>query len=549
MNRKMKKFNILLLIVAFVFYFQPFTWSKVTNYNLQSFSNTDYPILINEKQNVLFEIFTATWCGWCHYSYDIFDTLAEKYGTRIINIRYHNQDSLSMKNITDRSSYYKVNGYPTMIFNGLNKMVGADPTSYPSVEKIVIEELSKKPKIAIQSTGYWEGNKLSMSIIIQSLSNETLNGTFMTVFTEKNVFYSKDQNYDYVSRFVFPSFQGINISIEPKMVYLLQYAQAVPDGMKMTDFEAVSFVQNYDTKEIYNADVFQMNSLIVLNVQPSSFNKDISRDTAIELLFQEGLVLNSINIAEMMIISKSGERINVDPEYDREKNKLTLYPRKLLDPENGYYFLIKAGANSLLSVNKRRLKTDIMIPFKTSGKPEIDVTISEKEINFGDLFSIENPEKIVMVKETNGNPVRFKIQSNVKWIECSESVFTSNNKPILIKANPLFMQTGENTGTVTITSILGDYILPVKGTLLNNEYPVIRFYNLPTFSTVDYLQVKGRTDGYRLYLGEKPIDMDKDGYFLVQLNLQSGWNCFFIKTMNMQRKTTRYPVIIYKPSI
>ena len=542
----MKKYYALLLVVVFVFCLQPFSWSKITNYNLQSFSSSDYPLLINDKQNVLFEIFTATWCGWCHYSYDIYDTLSEKYGSRIINIRYHSQDSLSMKNIGERSSYYKVNGFPTMLFNGLNKIVGADSNSYPSVEKIVTQNLAKKPKLAIQSTGYWEGNKLSMSVIIQSLTEETISGTYMAVFTEKNVFYAKDEHYNYVSRLVFPSFRGINITIEPKMVYYLQYSQTVPENMKMIDFEVVSFIQNYETNEIYNADVFQMNSLIVLNAQPMSFSKDVSRDTGIVLQFQEGLVLNSINIAEMMIISKTGERINVDPEYDRDKNTLSLYPLKLLDPENGYYFLVKAGANSLLSINKRRLKTDIMIPFRTSIKPDLSLSISESELDFGNIFTIDFPEKKLSLREIGGNPIRFRIYPNAKWIETSDSLFVSNDKTIIIKANPLYMSTGENTGSMTIKCVLGEWTIPIKGYLLNNEYPVIRFFNLPNYTIAKSYTVNGRTDGYRLFLGEKPVEVDKDGYFHVLFPLHTGWNFFLLKTMNMQRKITQYPITIFQ---
>jgi thiol-disulfide isomerase/thioredoxin len=137
----MKRLTIL-MICLFVFLSSSLNvYAIEPNYILQIFNSGDYPVLISDTHNILFENFTATWCGWCHFSYEIFDTLRERFGKQVINIRYHNQDELVMNNITDRSSYYKVNGYPTMIFNGNNKMLGADATTYPSVEKLVISLL------------------------------------------------------------------------------------------------------------------------------------------------------------------------------------------------------------------------------------------------------------------------------------------------------------------------------------------------------------------------------------------------------------------------
>jgi thiol-disulfide isomerase/thioredoxin len=516
------------------------------NYILQIFNSGDYPVLISDTHNVLFEDFTATWCGWCHFSYEIFDTLREKFGKQIITIRYHNQDELSMSNITDRSGYYKVTGYPTMVFNGNNKMLGADETTYPVVEKLVTTLLEKQAKLGVYSTGYLDGNIIRMTSILQSFSTVPVSGNFLTVFTENNVLDQKDRKYNYVSRSVFPNFTGIKLTIEPGKIYIIQYSKQVPEKQKANDFEVVSIFQNHETKEIYNSCSFQIDSLMVTRTEPTLFMEEVKRDTPIVLEFQEGLVLGSIESSKMMIVSNKGEMIFLDPVYDRTKKTLTLYPYKLLNPETGYYLIIVGGDNSLLSINKKRLKNDIIIPFHTALTPELDLSISEQKIDFGDIFDIDFPEQEIQLTEKNGLPMRFKFLSSSKWIECSEVLAVDSNLSVTIKANTLYMHTGVNQGSLTVSTILGNFIIPVQATLLSNDYPHIRFFNYFPYTTSSTLSISGRTNGYRMFLGGKEIEVDNNGYFTVQLSLVPEYNFFLFQSMNMQRKIANQMLMIYK---
>ncbi|HXK70693.1 MAG TPA: thioredoxin domain-containing protein, partial [Caldisericia bacterium] len=105
------------------------------SYTIKRIPKDLYPDVINKSQNVLLETFTATWCGWCHYAYEVFDELKKNFGDRILNIRYHNQDTISMQEVPERAVYYKVSGYPTVLINGSKKIVGVDENSYPEFEK------------------------------------------------------------------------------------------------------------------------------------------------------------------------------------------------------------------------------------------------------------------------------------------------------------------------------------------------------------------------------------------------------------------------------
>jgi thiol-disulfide isomerase/thioredoxin len=536
------------LIVCFFVLFSnsSISFSIEPNYILQIFNSGDYPVLISDNHNVLFENFTATWCGWCHYSYEIFDTLREKFGKQIINIRYHNQDELMMDNVTDRSGYYKVNGYPTMVFNGNIKMVGADSTTYPEVEKVVTALLEKPAKLGVYSTGYLDGNLIRITSIIQSFSEEPVTGNFLTVFTESNVQDKKERKYDYVSRSVFPSFQGLKLTIECGKIYIVKYSKAVAENQKSIDFEAVSFFQNQDTREIYNSCSFMMDSLIVSRLEPTLFTEDVKRDSPFVLEFQEGLVLGSIESAEMMIVSNHGEMIFFDPVYDRIKKTLTLYPLKLLNPETGYFVLIVGGNRSLLSVNKKRLNNDIIIPFHTSKSPELNLDISDQAIDFGDIYDIDLPEKVLQLKEQNGVPMRFKFKTSSKWIESSEILAYGSDINLKIKINTTQMRPGINKGVLTIVTVLGNITIPIQANLISNGYPQIRFFNYYPYTFSQSVEIFGRTNGYRLFVGTKEIEVDDQGYFKIQLTLVPEYNFFMIQVKNMQQKITNQIIMIYR---
>jgi len=524
----------------------PFSYSIEPNYVLQIFNTGDYPVLISDNHNVLFENFTATWCGWCHYSYEIFDSLLEKFGKQIINIRYHNQDELVMPDIAERAGYYKVNGYPTMLFNGNRKIVGADETTYPAVESIVASILEKPAKLGVYTTGFQDGNLLRMTSVLQSFSKEALTGNFLSIFSESNVLDNKGRKYDYVSRSVFPNFKGIKLTIEPGKIYIIQYARPVMEGQKGIDFEVVSFFQDHDTKEVFNSCFFKINSLTVTKSEPSLFAEEVRRDTSIVLFFQEGLVLGSINSAKMMIVSNQEEMIFLDPVYDRMTKTLTLYPLELLKPQTGYFLLILGGDNSLLSINKKRLQTDIIIPFHTSHSPELKLNISENDIDFGEIVDIDLPQVALFLKEIHDLPMRFKFVASSKWIEISESETIDSSIVLTIKVNPLHMHPGINQGNLTIITILGKIVIPIQAILLSNEFPHIRFTNYLPHTLSQSIVLHGRTNGYKLFLGKKEINVDNEGFFKVTLQLAPDYNFFLFQAVNMQRKTTNQLVTIYR---
>lgn len=77
-------------------------------------------------KNVIAELATATWCGWCHDAYAGLEVMKDKYPPPDLScVRYYASSGNYGTSETDaRISYYGVTGFPTCIFNGTEKVVG-----------------------------------------------------------------------------------------------------------------------------------------------------------------------------------------------------------------------------------------------------------------------------------------------------------------------------------------------------------------------------------------------------------------------------------------
>jgi len=97
--------------------------------------------------NVVAELATGTWCGWCPDAYKGLEVMKDKYPSPDLTcIRYYNNSGdLSNSEADARDDYYGVTGYPTCVFNGTDKVVGggnatADGSRYePVVSKLLAE--------------------------------------------------------------------------------------------------------------------------------------------------------------------------------------------------------------------------------------------------------------------------------------------------------------------------------------------------------------------------------------------------------------------------
>ncbi len=517
------------------------------DYEVSVYDATRFPRLIPLEQQVFVEIFSATWCGWCFYAYDIFERLSQEHGLPLHHIRYYNQDSLAMKEAPERTGFYKVSGYPTLIVNGDKKLVGANEQSYPEVAEWVEESLKEIPQAGIYTYGLVKNNQLNMVAYIQSFSEEEVELRFISLLMEDNVKAEKEKIYHYVARSVFPSYDGLVLSLDPYRIYRIEFSFPLANTEKINDYNVVSFIQSFDNKKVYNSSFFELKNLEILSTEPDDFAVDVPRDARIKVYFEEPLLLQSIKNDHLFLIDQYDEVIPCRIEYDRMKRMLIIDPQILLKKNTGYSIVIQGGSNSFTSSTRRIIRDYYCVPFITGKDPEISIEFSALKHDFGALTPIDEPEASILITEKHGHSLRLQAFSNSSWLQTEILPEESKGYLLKLKANPLFMKTGINEALVVVQTILGPVNIPVIAQLQSSEYPAIRIDGAPMITPFDQVRIVGKTNGYRLYMNNREIKISLGGYFneLTEV-LHPGTNIIMLKAMNMQRKETQKALIIYR---
>lgn len=517
------------------------------DFEVSVYDARDYPDFIPQKQEVLIEVFSATWCGWCYYAYDIHDRLSTEYGLPIHHVRYYNQDSLAMREAPERTAFYKVSGFPTLIVNGEKKLLGANEQSYPEVAKWVQDSLSETPLAGVYSYGRIENDQVVMLSYVQAFSEQELDLRFISVLMENNVKTDKDKTYQYVARSVFPGYDGLKINLMPDKIYRIEYSFKLPNPEKKNDYKVLSFIQNFDSKKVYNSSFFELNSLIIANHEPSDFSSEIARDTLIKIKFEEALSVASIKKDHLQIMDDQGNSFHPLVSYDPSSRVLTIDPMQLLKKNTGYALLIQGGPNALSSSSRKSIRDYFCIPFKTSAIPEIEIDVSSLEVDFKSISPIDEPFELIEIREKNEVPIRLQFHTSDPWINATLTALSSSQYLLRIKLNPLHMKTGNNTGTVQLDTITGKVEILVKALMESNEFPAIRLEDFPLFTTMEKVRIKGKTNGYRLFLGSKELALALDGSFDgLSDSLQPGLNILMFRSINMQRKESQKAFIVFR---
>ncbi|MCK5848233.1 MAG: hypothetical protein KAH01_03445 [Caldisericia bacterium] len=539
------KHNILIwfLVLIFVASISVGGLSAHPEFESNTYQEANYPEFVEKDKTVALEIFTATWCGWCHKAYELYDHLESKFGKlSVSNIRYHCQDKISIETIKDRTNFYGISGFPTIISNGTYKQTGVNDDIYDKFEKLVKDELNTPSELAIHTNVYLDNNKINLDVFLQAQKKQ-LEGEFLTL-TMVSGLQEQNSSYDYVAETVFPSFDGLHLVLNPGEILHLAFTMPMDQSMGAEHYSTLCMFQNMKTKEVYNSQYTSLYSLVPISFDIESFQNEVSRDHAFKIQFTDGLIVNTIKTNQFYFQDSVGKITNCRWEYNSSYKELVISPESLLEPNMGYVLCISGGDSSFVSTKRQTLFRDIKIPFVTSEKPDLNLQYSESRINFGDVMIIDSPFSVINIKEANGNNVKLEIESGARWIECSPEKVTASESEISISINPLFMVVGKNTGFVKISSIAGEYIIHVEANRLSNKYPSIRIdpYSLITFEK--NVSFSGRTDGYKVHVSGKEIEVDLDGKFSFDKELHPGTNYVTVESKNMRGKVSVYPVVI-----
>ncbi len=171
-----------------------------------------------DREKVLLEIATGTWCVYCPGAAMGADDLHAN-GDPVAIIENHNGDSFTTPDSDARNSYYSVSGYPTANFDGMyNQYVGgnANTSLYGTYLPIVNARMAIQTAFDIEITGSNDGDDYDVNVNVEKVgeySNETLKVRF--ALTESHIPYNwfVMSECNFVNRLMIPNAAGTEVTL------------------------------------------------------------------------------------------------------------------------------------------------------------------------------------------------------------------------------------------------------------------------------------------------------------------------------------------------
>jgi hypothetical protein len=232
-----------------------------------------------ERQDVVVEIGTGTWCQYCPGAAMGADDLVEE-GYPVAVVEYHADDDYETEESLNRCVYYGISGFPTAVFDGLEQFIGGSHTAsmldnyIPYVE----DRQGVKCPFSLEMQGGHSGNNYQIEVAVTKLGRLPANTEFVLHFavTESGIqeAWQGQTQLDFVERTMCPGDEGtpLNFTDDVQLITLdfVRNSAWVADNL-----ELVAFVQNPITKEIFQGLVVALPDLSSPYIAPSDLTCDV----------------------------------------------------------------------------------------------------------------------------------------------------------------------------------------------------------------------------------------------------------------------------------
>ncbi len=218
---------------------------------------------------VLLEIGTGTWCGYCPGAAMGADDLIAA-GDPVAVIENHNGDAFAHTDSDARNSYYSISGYPTAQFDGsYDQVVGGSATQsmYSTYEPIVSTRITQQTDYTVEIYGDNVGDNYDILVRITQVGSS--GGSDMKVrfcLTESEIAYNwqNQSELNFVNRLMAPNAAGTSVTLTgPGSVVDVPLTFTFNNSWNNAHCELVAFIQDDAGKENHHCE-----KVSLLNLQP-----------------------------------------------------------------------------------------------------------------------------------------------------------------------------------------------------------------------------------------------------------------------------------------
>lgn len=207
------------------------------------------------REYVVYEGGTATWCGYCPSHAHALEQMLEE-GKKITVVEYHGSDDYANEASNARNSYYGITGFPTALWDGILKIVGA--SNYNAFLPKYNQRMAKMCDFTIDVQGTNAGDEdFTVSVDVTKVAdNSDTDLVVQVILTESNI----PENWaggmtelDFVERGMYPSHEGTPINFDSGDMQTVDTEFTLDPSWVFENCELTIFVQSNATKEILQA--------------------------------------------------------------------------------------------------------------------------------------------------------------------------------------------------------------------------------------------------------------------------------------------------------
>lgn len=248
-----------------------YTYTSRAHYNMLGYSHSSNSATVTipggvDREYVLFEAGTGTWCQFCPGSAMGLRDLIEVNDKAAVAIEYHSGDNYEIAAGTSRVAYYGITGFPTAIADGVLPHVGGNATtSIYSTYLPMYNERKAMPAfhtINCNVTHLNGTNYRAEITVTQSFDAFTDGVVLQTALTESNIpeVWFNQTELDYVCRAMYPDEYGTDLTFTggPATV-TINFSTA---GFIKNNCQFIAFVQNPSSKTVTQTAMVEMSTVV-----------------------------------------------------------------------------------------------------------------------------------------------------------------------------------------------------------------------------------------------------------------------------------------------
>jgi len=242
-------------------------------------SRTEYfNTYTTDREMVLLEIGTGTWCTYCPGSQMGADDLVAN-GCSVAVVEYHNGDPYTNTYSNARNTYYGISGFPTAVFDGVQYFVGGDHTLSMYDYYLPIYEARKELMSAFSVDVFGTNTGLDYNVTVRLNRFAAIPPTWNNLVvhftvTESDIPFAWQgmTEVDYAERLMVPNELGTAVDLINNTQIDIPLSFSLDAGWVVEKCQLAAFIQNLDTKEILQGDKVWITDLQALPVELTSFS-------------------------------------------------------------------------------------------------------------------------------------------------------------------------------------------------------------------------------------------------------------------------------------